>query len=41
MFPGFGLGWAIYTQKHQNVLWHGGNQHGATSMIYWLPDERL
>lgn len=41
VFPGFGFGWAIHTQKHENVRWHGGNQQGATSMIYWLPDERL
>ena len=32
---------AIHTQVHKGVRWHGGNQQGATSMIYWLPAEQI
>jgi serine beta-lactamase-like protein LACTB, mitochondrial len=39
-FPGFGLGWAISTPGRKGVLWHGGNQQGATSIIYWIPQTR-
>ena len=40
-FPGFGLGWAISTPGRKGVLWHGGNQQGATSIIYWEPNAEL
>lgn len=39
-FPGFGLGWAISTPGRKGVLWHGGNQQGATSIIYYIPESR-
>jgi serine beta-lactamase-like protein LACTB, mitochondrial len=40
-FPGFGLGWAIHSPGRRDALWHGGNQQGATSMLYWVPAANL
>ncbi|HEX8693144.1 MAG TPA: serine hydrolase domain-containing protein [Longimicrobium sp.] len=39
--PGFGFGWAIGTDARPDAVWHGGNQQGATSIIYWVPDARV
>jgi serine beta-lactamase-like protein LACTB, mitochondrial len=39
--PGFGFGWALGTEKNGKAVWHGGNQQGATSVLYLVPDEQL
>lgn len=39
--PGFGFGWAIGSNARRDAVWHGGNQQGATSVIYYLPEQRL
>ena len=39
-FPGLGFGWAVGTQSTPEAVNHGGNQQGATSMLYLLPEER-
>ncbi len=39
--PGIGLGWAIGTDACKAAIWHGGNQQGATSIIYLLAPEKL
>jgi CubicO group peptidase (beta-lactamase class C family) len=38
---GLGYGWAIGTNARRDAIWHGGNQQGATSVIYYLPERRL
>lgn len=39
--PDIGYGWAIGTAKNPAAVYHGGNQQGATSMLYLLPAEEL
>jgi CubicO group peptidase (beta-lactamase class C family) len=39
--PGMGFGWAIDSPGRKGAVWHGGNQQGATSIVYFLPRERL
>jgi serine beta-lactamase-like protein LACTB, mitochondrial len=39
--PGFGFGWALGTETHEAAVWHGGNQQGATSILYLLPDQQI
>jgi len=39
--PGIGFGWAIGTDKRKAAIWHGGNQQGATSIIYLLAPEKV
>lgn len=39
--PGLGFGWAIGRDAHPQAVWHGGNQQGATSMLYLLPDREV
>ena len=39
--PGLGFGWSIGTAKHPDAVLHGGNQQGATAMLYLIPKRSL
>jgi CubicO group peptidase (beta-lactamase class C family) len=37
-----GLGWLVGgSVERKEAIWHAGNQYGATSMLYLLPQEHL
>jgi hypothetical protein len=37
-----GLGWLVGgSVGRTDAIWHAGNQYGATSMLYLLPDKHL
>jgi serine beta-lactamase-like protein LACTB len=38
---GMGFGWSIGTERHPDAVLHGGNQQGATAMLFLVPKRRL
>jgi CubicO group peptidase (beta-lactamase class C family) len=37
----YGLGWYVGAYNGQRAVWHIGNQQGASTILYMLPDQRF